>query len=348
MASVIQQLPDTPLDIIGDVHGELDALQALLAQLGYTEDGHHPEGRKIVFVGDLVDRGLDSPGVLAQAKRMILAGNAFAVLGNHELNILLGKAKDGTGWFFDARQHESSKFGPFQRCLPEERAEIVDFLSTLPLALVRDDLRIVHAAWSQDAVEKIAHLESKDLAAAFARWEAEIISEAKDTGLEAAALSEKLTCTLTDKTKEPPFLPQYAAFNVAKQMGNPIKVLTSGIERVGREPFWSSGEWRFVERVRWWDEYEDAAPVIMGHYWRRLVPVDRSAFGKGDPDLFSEVSPQAWHGKHRNVFCMDYSVGARWVERGSGHLGQSAFHLGAMRWPEREVVLENGLRFKPE
>ena len=49
----IQTLPNTPLDIIGDVHGEFTALQALLHHLGYDATGYHPEGRTLVFVGDL-------------------------------------------------------------------------------------------------------------------------------------------------------------------------------------------------------------------------------------------------------------------------------------------------------
>ena len=59
-----QTLPDAPLDIIGDVHGEFEVLQALLHHLGYHEYGVHPEGRKLVFVGDLCDRGPDSPAIM--------------------------------------------------------------------------------------------------------------------------------------------------------------------------------------------------------------------------------------------------------------------------------------------
>lgn len=53
-----------PLDVIGDVHGEFDALRALLGHLGYDDGGAHPDGRRVVFVGDLCDRGPDSPAVL--------------------------------------------------------------------------------------------------------------------------------------------------------------------------------------------------------------------------------------------------------------------------------------------
>ncbi|MER8986099.1 polynucleotide kinase-phosphatase [Mesorhizobium sp. M0843] len=84
-----------PFDVIGDVHGCADELQTLFRQLGYSiawSDGHGdrtvtvtpPEGRKIVFVGDLVDRGPNVPDVLRIAMSMVAAGTAYCVQGNHE------------------------------------------------------------------------------------------------------------------------------------------------------------------------------------------------------------------------------------------------------------------------
>jgi polynucleotide kinase-phosphatase len=72
-----------PFDIIGDIHGCSSELETLLAELGY-EDGVHPEGRTAVFVGDLVDRGPDSPGVLRRVMGMVRSGTALCVPGNHE------------------------------------------------------------------------------------------------------------------------------------------------------------------------------------------------------------------------------------------------------------------------
>ncbi|GAP48487.1 polynucleotide kinase-phosphatase [Streptomyces azureus] len=72
-----------PFDIIGDIHGCSAELESLLGKLGYT-DGAHPEGRTAVFVGDLVDRGPDSPGVLRRVMAMVKSGNALCVPGNHE------------------------------------------------------------------------------------------------------------------------------------------------------------------------------------------------------------------------------------------------------------------------
>ncbi|MER8770862.1 polynucleotide kinase-phosphatase [Mesorhizobium sp. M0092] len=84
-----------PFDIIGDIHGCSDELQMLLARLGYSvawseHQGDRtatvipPQGRKIVFVGDLVDRGPNSPDVLRIAMSMVAAGTAYCVQGNHE------------------------------------------------------------------------------------------------------------------------------------------------------------------------------------------------------------------------------------------------------------------------
>ena len=82
-----------PFDVIGDVHGCRTELEALLAELGYrltrdtsgrAVDAVPPEGRMAVFLGDLVDRGPDSPGVLRLVMGMVAAGHALAVPGNHE------------------------------------------------------------------------------------------------------------------------------------------------------------------------------------------------------------------------------------------------------------------------
>ena len=78
-----------PFDIIGDIHGCRSELEILLEKLGYDPaTRRHPDGRKIVFLGDLVDRGPDIPGVLRIAMEMVEAGNAICVPGNHEMKLL--------------------------------------------------------------------------------------------------------------------------------------------------------------------------------------------------------------------------------------------------------------------
>jgi protein phosphatase len=78
-----------PFDIIGDVHGCYDELVALLTKLGYEAATYkHPQGRKAVFVGDLVDRGPKIPETVILAKRMVDAGDALCVPGNHDIKFM--------------------------------------------------------------------------------------------------------------------------------------------------------------------------------------------------------------------------------------------------------------------
>ena len=71
-------------DVIGDVHGCLDALRRLCGALGYDDQFHHPDGRTLAFVGDLIDRGPDSAGVLRAAVQLHKEGQAAFALGNHD------------------------------------------------------------------------------------------------------------------------------------------------------------------------------------------------------------------------------------------------------------------------
>jgi polynucleotide kinase-phosphatase len=86
-----------PFDIVGDVHGCASELRTLLTELGWSiqrddrgraTGATHPEGRTAVFVGDLVDRGPDTPGVLRLVMGMVDAGTALCVSGNHEAKLV--------------------------------------------------------------------------------------------------------------------------------------------------------------------------------------------------------------------------------------------------------------------
>jgi len=83
-----------PFDIIGDVHGCYEELRELLGMLGYQDDAEqperglrHPDGRRLIFVGDLVDRGPGVVEVVTLARRMVAAGRAFCVPGNHDVKL---------------------------------------------------------------------------------------------------------------------------------------------------------------------------------------------------------------------------------------------------------------------
>ncbi|MEU1708761.1 polynucleotide kinase-phosphatase [Streptomyces sp. NPDC005706] len=127
-----------PFDIIGDIHGCAAELEALLAELGYA-DGVHPEGRTAVFVGDLVDRGPDTPGVLRRVMSMTASGNALCVPGNHENKYgrhLKGRKVQhthGLAETIEQMEGESEEF----------RAEVRRFLDGLVSHYVLDGGRLV-------------------------------------------------------------------------------------------------------------------------------------------------------------------------------------------------------------
>ena len=343
--SLVQKLPAGPLDIVGDIHGEFDALCALLESLGYDAQGVHVEGRTLVFVGDFCDRGPDSPAVLARIAQLVQAGRAVAVLGNHEINLLREDVKDGSGWYFDARiASDEPKYAPFARPSAAERAAIVEFLAPLPVALERHDLRIVHAAWLDAPIAAARTLALGDTRAAYDHWEEEVRQQARAGTLAQRMKTERQSWphSLENGEHPPPFLPAHGENELLKAMLNPLKVLTSGVERLGDVPFFAGGKWRFVERVAWWDAYNDRIPVVFGHYWRRPFVPDPSTTTAEEAGLFGDTAPFAWHGQQRNAFCIDYSVGARWSARKNGHPVHAHYKLAALRWPERTLVFDDG------
>lgn len=130
-----------PFDIIGDIHGCSSELETLLGKLGYA-DGSHPEGRTAVFVGDLVDRGPDSPGVLRRVMSMVSDGNALCVPGNHENKLgryLKGRKVQQThGLAETIVQLEREDTGD-----PEFRERVRKFIDGLVSHYVLDDGKLV-------------------------------------------------------------------------------------------------------------------------------------------------------------------------------------------------------------
>jgi len=139
-----------PFDVIGDVHGCRAELEQLLSGLGYAleRDGagrpvgaRHPAGRRAIFVGDLVDRGPDTPGVLRLVMGMVTAGTAFCVAGNHEVKLL--KALRGKNV---RRSHGLDASMEQLEGEPEEfRAEAARFIDGLIGHYVLDGGRLVVA-----------------------------------------------------------------------------------------------------------------------------------------------------------------------------------------------------------
>jgi len=137
-----------PFDIIGDVHGCCDELEKLLEALGYSvgETGGvttylHPEGRKAVFLGDLVDRGPRILDTVATARAMCLAGTALAVPGNHDMKLvrkLKGKDVRITHGLADT-------LAELDGAPPGTAEQVAEFLDSLVSHYVLDDGRLVVA-----------------------------------------------------------------------------------------------------------------------------------------------------------------------------------------------------------
>jgi len=124
------------IDIIGDVHGHYQQLIRLTEKMGYSVSPkklHHPENRKLGFVGDFINRGPQSVEVLTLVKSLCESGDAIAVLGNHEFRLIQNSV-------------EGKK-------VPAELEPFIPWLRTLPLFMELDTLRIVHAVWHFSSIE---------------------------------------------------------------------------------------------------------------------------------------------------------------------------------------------------
>lgn len=155
-----------PFDLIGDVHGCLDELLDLLARLGYrvppapevpgSWTATPPAGRSLIFVGDLVDRGPDSVGVLRLVMRLVEQKIAQCVVGNHDdklLRKLRGRNVQMTHGLAETWAQLSAESAAFQR-------SVLHFLEQLPSHLVLDGgaLVVAHAGLPQ-------HLHGRESAA---------------------------------------------------------------------------------------------------------------------------------------------------------------------------------------
>lgn len=337
---LLQELDEQPLAIIGDIHGEIQALDQLLDHIA-----QHAPDRLLIFLGDLCDRGPHSVSVIQRVAELVENNQALCLLGNHEINLLANDAKDGSGWFFDSRvDSDTPYYAPFERASARERPEIRDFFSRLPLAIRMPGLRIVHAAWSPAAIQAIAEVPLGHILEFIHQCSQQLLEAAQKDDLRARYLAERerWQAQLEDPDNPPPYLDAVADHEALEQALNPIKQLTSGIEAVCPHPFFSGNRWRYLDRTPWWDFDDDPTPVVIGHYWRLMdPPTDPGAWRYGE--LFKGVAPTAWHGRHQQAFCLDYSVGARWRERKKNiPETQSRFHLAALTWPERDLILENG------
>lgn len=280
----------TAYDIIGDIHGHADALERLLQKMGYRLKSGvygHPDKRQVVFVGDFIDRGPHIRETLHIVKDMCDAGNARAVMGNHEFNaICFHTPHTEYGGFF--REHTWKEINQHLATLEqfkhyrEEWEMFLDWFKKLPIWLEEETFRAVHACWDVDHIKFLSQ---------------------KDT-----TLSEGFLSRAADKHKK---TPEYFAFE--ELLKGKELVLPEGIEFTDKD-----GAIRNECRIRWWSlpeerhtfgdllmecpaaiknqslpanlkygfAYQDSKPVFFGHYWL-----------KGEPQI---INP--------NAICLDYSV----------------------------------------
>jgi protein phosphatase len=149
-----------PFDVIGDVHGCFDELVDLLKQLGYFVEAEsrsdassrylvkRPEGRKAIFVGDLVDRGPKIPEVLRLVMSMVEARTALCVPGNHDIKLmrkLRGKDVQPTHGLANSLEQLDTE-------TPEFRTKVAEFIDDLVSHYVLDDGKLVvaHAGMKEE------------------------------------------------------------------------------------------------------------------------------------------------------------------------------------------------------
>jgi len=148
-----------PFDLIGDVHGCCGELEVLLKNLGYQieSDGpeglrdytlSHPQNRRLIFLGDLVDRGPRSPDVLRLVKSVVESGVGFCVIGNHDFKLMRWlKGRD-----VQLTHGLDETVLQFQLQPTGFAADILAFIAGLPTHLVLDQgqLVVAHAGLTEN------------------------------------------------------------------------------------------------------------------------------------------------------------------------------------------------------
>lgn len=274
-------------DLIGDIHGHCDTLIQLLIKLGYEERAglwQHPT-RKIIFVGDYVDRGPKIRETLQLVKTMTDAGHAIALMGNHEYNAVAYATPDGRSSYLRShnathnKQH-SATLQQFEN-YPGEWEEYLQWFQTLPLFVDLGNLRAVHACWDEQHIEWLKqnnfYTLSNDLLFKAHRW--------------GSKANEVIEETLKGKELNIPGRYVWYDKDGHARTSNRIKWW---VEKAGK----NYGELLFSCPPEMTDEPvphqleiniypADAPPVFIGHYW------------------LDELQPSL---QSSNVVCLDYSV----------------------------------------
>ncbi len=265
-------------DIVGDIHGHADALEALLETLGYEERGgawRHPY-RTMVFLGDFVDRGPDQLRLIDTVRRMLDAGSALAVMGNHEFNAIGYATRSNSPPHLPLRANDernTRSHRAFLEAVGGDRDlhdELVGWFMELPLWLETDGFRAVHACWHPAEMRALARhvdagnrLTDAGLHAVYAKGTpayaaAEIVLKGLEIDLPAGATFEDGDGISRKRTRvawwREPETYREAVFDAF--------VSEETLRRLTDEPV--------PESLRL--PYDGEKPVFFGHYWMRGEP----------------------------------------------------------------------------
>jgi hypothetical protein len=293
-------------DIIGDLHGQADLLVALLKKMDYRKwNGawRHPE-RQAIFVGDFIDRGPKQIETVMTVRRMIDAGSALAVMGNHEFNAVAWYLPDPAAPGDYLRSHFDPKRGSGNRHQhaaflaevehdSELHRELVEWFLTLPLRLDLPHLRIVHACWHSRLMDYLEPMLSPG-------WV-----------LTRALMVDACRKPSAEKESEP------AAPTIFKA----VDAILKGIELAfpeGVEFIDEDGIKRGRVRSRWWDSqaitYRSAAMVedsLLQQLPELPTPINSRLVRPADKPLF--IGHYSLTGPPRllasDFTCLDYSAG---------------------------------------
>jgi len=323
------------LDIIGDVHGELPALEALGRELGYRVEAgwSHPQGRMPFFLGDLVDRGSYSLEVAELVKGLHDARRAFSVMGNHEYNLVAWYARI-PGYERPKRSNRPTTEDILRR--PERWRPVLRFMRGLPLGVELPDLRLIHACWHRASLEVVKPVLG-------------MVGQASGSPADGFAWLERHVVLRSPFDLRPPvrkarLVPGLSGDTADYSADIPHEDLIKGYEVPAAEPFTDNdGKLRRKIRALWWkdDRLSDVVhdrTQVFGHYWN-LPPIDGQVappHPSGHPalrawarDLAPRVPPSGRRKLAGDLACVDFQG----VTNASGHAC-----IGALQWPEKEIV----------
>jgi hypothetical protein len=277
------------IDLIGDIHGHADKLEELLLKLCYNKSNgvySHPN-RKVLFVGDYIDRGPKIRETLYIVKSMVESGNAIALMGNHEYNALCFHFQETEGGHL--RKHLIKNIIQHYETLKQfqnnqrEYEEYLDWFKTLPLYFETDTFKAVHACWDNKNIEYLKKTLVND------RLTDDLIHQSVKKGTE---LNEAIEQTLKGKEMK---MPEGLSFTDKdgterseiriKWWEDPSKMTYKSISVVPMEIL--PEQPIKLSELKSPDFYRvDDKKVFFGHYWL-----------KGQPSLYKD-----------NICCLDYSI----------------------------------------